>query len=108
LRLLCEEVRATIRSISSESGVWIEPPSTTQLLDALMSEFSQDEVWYAGVPGAGGDDAIFIIGRKNINLKDLIKNRFTNKRPNLAVLDLEITEPVDCTGPYGSLIVEDL
>lgn len=47
-------------------------------------------MWYAGVPGAGGDDAIFAIGPKGLNLKNMIKMRFTSKRPNLAVLDIDI------------------
>jgi phosphomevalonate kinase len=42
-------------------------------LDELLNQFSAEEVWYAGVPGAGGDDAIFVIGKKNIGLKRLIQ-----------------------------------
>lgn len=46
----------------------IEPPVQTKLLDELLDCFSPEEVWYAGVPGAGGDDAIFAIGNPNIDL----------------------------------------
>jgi phosphomevalonate kinase len=43
----------------------------------LLKEFDEGAVWYAGVPGAGGDDAIFLIGDPNIDLKQLVKERFT-------------------------------
>lgn len=55
-------MRQVIQQISKESGVWIEPPATTLILDELLNEFDEETVWYAGVPGAGGDDAIFLIG----------------------------------------------
>ena len=67
--------------ITRESGVMIEPPTQTKLLDELLSCFDPEEVWYAGVPGAGGDDAIFAIGNPNIDIKQLIKQKFTAHRP---------------------------
>ena len=78
-----------IQEISKLSKVWIEPPSTTLLLDSLLAEFSSEEVWYCGVPGAGGDDAIFVLGEKG--LKSKLKERFVNARPNLAVLPIELS-----------------
>jgi phosphomevalonate kinase len=50
--------RAVIRTISAESGVPIEPPSQTELLDQI----SAVEGVYGGVvPGAGGHDAAAIV-----------------------------------------------
>lgn len=68
----------------------IEPPAQTKLLDELLHCFTPDEVWYAGVPGAGGDDAIFAIGNPNIDLKQIMAERFTAQRPWLAILPVEI------------------
>lgn len=66
---------------------------------------STQEVWYAGVPGAGGDDAIFVLGKPG--LKQIIKERFTNAKPSLAVLDIDICKNNDdvAVNPYGSLTV---
>ena len=47
-----------------------------------------EEVWYAGVPGAGGDDAIFAIGSKG--LLQVIQDRFLKDKPLLAALELGI------------------
>jgi phosphomevalonate kinase len=68
----------------------IEPPTQTKLLDELLDCFTPEEVWYAGVPGAGGDDAIFAIGNPKIDLRRLMAERFTAQRPWLAVLPVEI------------------
>ena len=70
-------MRQVIQQISKESSVWIEPPATTLILDELLQEFDEETVWYAGVPGAGGDDAIFLIGNPQVDLKQLVKQRFT-------------------------------
>ena len=45
------------------TGVPIEPKSSTSLLDSILT--SLDYVCYAAVPGAGGNDAIFLIGKPN-------------------------------------------
>jgi len=52
------EVRNCLRTLSKKSGVPIEPESQTHLLDACMD---CPGVLMAGVPGAGGYDAIFCI-----------------------------------------------
>lgn len=53
--------------MASFSGLQIEPESQTRLLDATMG---MEGVLLAGVPGAGGFDAIFavILGDSNQNL----------------------------------------
>lgn len=52
------EIRFHMQQIGKASGVPIEPESQTQLLDATMN---MEGVLLAGVPGAGGYDAIFAI-----------------------------------------------
>lgn len=48
-------------------------------------------LYYAAVPGAGGDDAIFILGPKDI-LHEYIQNKFCElvKDRKIAVLPVEI------------------
>ena len=58
---LCWLIRSLIQQLSTESGVPIEPASSTSLLDGILNTL--DYVSYAAVPGAGGNDAIFLIGR---------------------------------------------
>ncbi|GAB5586077.1 phosphomevalonate kinase [Umbelopsis nana] len=53
-----ENVRRLIRDMSEKSNVPIEPAEQTKLLDACMDRHG---VIMAGVPGAGGYDAIFCI-----------------------------------------------
>ncbi|KAI8582284.1 hypothetical protein K450DRAFT_228231 [Umbelopsis ramanniana AG] len=53
-----ENVRRLIRDMSEKSNVPIEPSEQTKLLDACMD---RPGVIMAGVPGAGGYDAIFCI-----------------------------------------------
>ncbi|CAO3686507.1 unnamed protein product [Umbelopsis ramanniana] len=53
-----ENVRRLIRDMSEKSNVPIEPSEQTKLLDACMD---RPGVIMAGVPGAGGFDAIFCI-----------------------------------------------
>ncbi|XP_011018465.1 PREDICTED: probable phosphomevalonate kinase [Populus euphratica] len=52
------EIRNHMRQMGEAAGVPIEPESQTQLLDATMS---MEGVLLAGVPGAGGFDAVFAI-----------------------------------------------
>lgn len=58
---LCWDIRSRIQQLSKELGVPIEPASSTALLDGILNTL--DYVSYAAVPGAGGNDAIFLIGR---------------------------------------------
>jgi phosphomevalonate kinase len=59
-------------------------------LDELLNRFTAEEVWYAGIPGAGGNDAIFVIGPPDIDLKGILKERFCSDFPNLAILPVNI------------------
>ncbi|KAJ1678594.1 phosphomevalonate kinase, partial [Spiromyces aspiralis] len=59
LRDACLEVRFLLRRLGALSSVPIEPPEQTRLLDACMSNVPG--VVMAGVPGAGGYDAIYCI-----------------------------------------------
>ncbi|XP_030511456.2 phosphomevalonate kinase, peroxisomal [Rhodamnia argentea] len=60
-------IRNLMRSMGQAAGVPIEPESQTRLLDATMGI---EGVLLAGVPGAGGFDAIFAVtlGDSNQNL----------------------------------------
>eukprot|EP00271_Cylindrocystis_brebissonii_P000997 TRINITY_DN11231_c0_g1_i1.p1 TRINITY_DN11231_c0_g1~~TRINITY_DN11231_c0_g1_i1.p1 ORF type:complete len:603 (-),score=108.99 TRINITY_DN11231_c0_g1_i1:370-2178(-) len=51
-------VRSLLREIGTSAGVPIEPLSQTELLDATME---MPGVVFAGVPGAGGGDAVFAV-----------------------------------------------
>ena len=50
--------RQHLRSMGEQAGVGIEPPQQTELLDATMQV---PGVIAAGVPGAGGVDAVFTL-----------------------------------------------
>lgn len=52
------ELRTLVRSISTASGVPVEPAAQTRLLDATMQ---QRGVLMALVPGAGGHDAVLAL-----------------------------------------------
>ncbi|OAY84315.1 putative phosphomevalonate kinase, partial [Ananas comosus] len=52
------EIRSHMRQMGNAAGVPIEPESQTQLLDTTME---MEGVLLAGVPGAGGFDAVFAI-----------------------------------------------
>ncbi|KAF8379016.1 hypothetical protein HHK36_028443 [Tetracentron sinense] len=61
------EIRLHMRQMGEAAGVPIEPESQTKLLDATMNV---EGVLLAGVPGAGGFDAIFAVtlGESSINV----------------------------------------
>ena len=62
IKTLCGQIRSELKTISELSGVPIEPPKQTKLLNELMEKVPS--VIYASVPGAGGDDAIFALAPK--------------------------------------------
>lgn len=51
-------IRSNMRNMGSASGIPIEPESQTRLLDTTMN---MEGVLLAGVPGAGGFDAVFAV-----------------------------------------------
>ncbi|KAK2990092.1 hypothetical protein RJ640_017763 [Escallonia rubra] len=51
-------IRSYMRTMGEAAGIPIEPESQTQLLDATMN---MEGVLLAGVPGAGGFDAVFAV-----------------------------------------------
>ena len=78
-----KKVRVTLRQISQASGVDIEPAETTKLLDELVDALKpHKDILYASVPGAGGDDAIFLLAKKGSknekSLQDAVKEHFCN------------------------------
>ncbi|XP_057977396.1 phosphomevalonate kinase, peroxisomal [Malania oleifera] len=52
------QIRCQMRQMGEAAGIPIEPKSQTELLDATMNV---EGVLFAGVPGAGGFDAIFAV-----------------------------------------------
>ena len=58
LRKLFSRMRELLRTMGREAGVGIEPPSQTALADRTEA---LPGVLCAGVPGAGGNDAVFAI-----------------------------------------------
>ena len=58
IRQLFKQARAHLKKMGEEAGVEIEPPSQTKLVDATEKV---PGVLCAGVPGAGGEDAVFAV-----------------------------------------------
>ncbi|KDO20867.1 hypothetical protein SPRG_14098 [Saprolegnia parasitica CBS 223.65] len=58
MRATFEEIRHLLRTMGSAAGVAIEPEEQTALIDATMRV---PGVLFGGVPGAGGNDAIFAL-----------------------------------------------
>lgn len=88
------DIRAQLQLMTKNSTVPIEPPQQTALLDAVSQV---DGVIGGVVPGAGGNDAICLLVRRNQKdsvLKDL------GKFPNVNWLDLS-------EDPHGGLIEQD-
>ena len=59
------------------AGVPLEPPSQTAILDAILAAPASARLLAAGVPGAGGFDALFVISRalpggRSATLDDLL------------------------------------
>jgi phosphomevalonate kinase len=57
------EIRKGLREMGEKAQVEIEPAAQTELCDLTMA---QKGVLVCGVPGAGGFDAVFAIGKKSI------------------------------------------
>ena len=91
LRMLCQKVRGQLQQITQESGAQIEPQKQTTLLDQILKDINQ--AFYASVPGAGGDDAIFVLGPKTAasSLQELLKERILKQYPNIAILPVNLT-----------------
>ncbi|XP_011621878.1 phosphomevalonate kinase, peroxisomal isoform X1 [Amborella trichopoda] len=78
------EIRSFMQQMGKAAGVPIEPESQTQLLDTTMS---LEGVLLAGVPGAGGFDAIFAV-----TLGESSKDCLTKVWSSLGVLPMLVTE----------------
>ena len=63
LRMALLEARQNLKGMGNAAGVPIEPDTQTELADATMK---LPGVVAAGVPGAGGYDALFVIYVKGI------------------------------------------
>jgi phosphomevalonate kinase len=68
LRGLYESLRETVRQVSRDSGVPVEPETLTPLLDATRDV---PGCVIAGCPGAGGEDAIFALVHGQQALRDV-------------------------------------
>ncbi|XP_078437777.1 GHMP kinase family protein isoform X1 [Wolffia australiana] len=82
------QIRSCMKQMGEAAGVPIEPESQTQLLDATMNI---EGTLLAGVPGAGGFDAVFAITLGNA------KQRVAQLWTSLRVLPLLVKED-----PHGA------
>eukprot|EP00252_Welwitschia_mirabilis_P002006 TRINITY_DN11964_c0_g1_i1.p1 TRINITY_DN11964_c0_g1~~TRINITY_DN11964_c0_g1_i1.p1 ORF type:complete len:570 (+),score=112.74 TRINITY_DN11964_c0_g1_i1:178-1710(+) len=87
------EVRALLKHMGEAAGVPIEPDVQTELLNASMN---MEGVLLAGVPGAGGFDALFAI-----TLGDIARERLARFWSSKGVLALLVRED-----PKG-IVLED-
>ncbi|KAJ3678722.1 hypothetical protein LUZ60_002525 [Juncus effusus] len=83
------QIRQLLREMGNSAGVPIEPESQTQILDLTMET---EGVLLAGVPGAGGYDAVFavILGDANHNHNN--NNKLINVWGSRGVLPLLVGE----------------
>lgn len=79
-----EKVRSLLREIGDAAGVPIEPPPQTVLLDASMN---MEGVLLAGVPGAGGYDAVFAVTIGS-SARDIVEKEWSAR----GVLALRVVE----------------
>lgn len=78
------QVRSLLRHVGEAARVPIEPPTQTALLDATMN---MDGVLLAGVPGAGGFDAVFAIVM-GATVREIVELEWTRR----GVLSLSVQE----------------
>ncbi|KAG0591706.1 hypothetical protein KC19_1G194900 [Ceratodon purpureus] len=78
------QVRSLLRHVGDAAGVPIEPSSQTALLDATMD---MDGVLLAGVPGAGGFDAVFAI-----TIGSTVRDKVESNWSSRGVLSLSVQE----------------
>ncbi|CAD6504747.1 BgTH12-07969 [Blumeria graminis f. sp. triticale] len=76
VRQTFEGMRHELRRMSVQSGVPIEPPEQTELLDALTNKV--DGVIGATVPGAGGYDAIAVLVKESSETRKAFDNFLDN------------------------------
>lgn len=72
LKAAFSAIRGKIRDMGQRSGVPIEPPEQTELLDALMK--SAEGVAGGVVPGAGGYDAVVLLIKDDKDTLNAIEN----------------------------------
>jgi len=84
-----EAIRARIREMGERSGVPIEPPEQTELLDTVTK--SVEGVAGGVVPGAGGYDAIVLLVKDDAETRKEIENFLAKwsveKKSNVKLLD---------------------
>jgi len=91
-------IRGQIQLLSKETKVPIEPERSTKLINEILN---LENVVYAAVPGAGGDDAIFIMGTGD-NFHQYIQENFCDKinDTQIAVLSISLL-------PMNSILLEE-
>jgi phosphomevalonate kinase len=84
-------IRAHIRDMGNKSGVPIEPPEQTALLDAIIS--GVDGVYGGVVPGAGGYDAIVLLVKDDEEtlhrLRSFLQKWSASKQGNVKLLGVK-------------------
>jgi hypothetical protein len=81
--------RRLLREMGEASGVGIEPPTQTRLLNATLSI---PGVLAAGVPGAGGNDAVFAIVVAGCGCEDRVEDLWEAYRDGCSVTRLGVRE----------------
>jgi phosphomevalonate kinase len=84
LSVIIEENRGAIRDMGEKSGVPIEPPQQTALLDYCTKI---DGVVGGVVPGAGGFDAIVLLVENNEAVLEDLKKKLSEYRPDDTVAE---------------------
>lgn len=77
---LFSQTRSLLRTLTQRSGVPIEPPTQTKILDRILT--SVDGVIAGVVPGAGGYDALALLLKDNVSV-------LRNLKIFLAILETE-------------------
>jgi len=72
LRLLFQKARLLLKTMGNLACVPVEPDSQTALANATMDI---PGVIAAGVPGAGGEDALFVLYIKGTNGEDVVRDK---------------------------------
>ena len=81
--------RRLLREMGEASGVGIEPPTQTRLLDATLRI---PGVLAAGVPGAGGNDAVFAIVVAGCGCEDRVEDLWEAYTDGCSVTRLGVRE----------------
>ncbi|KAL6536362.1 hypothetical protein OROGR_012934 [Orobanche gracilis] len=101
-------IRCNMRKMGEAAGIPIEPESQTRLLDTTMNT---EGVLLAGVPGAGGFDAVFAVtlgnsSRNLINVWSSLNVLALLVREDPCGVHVESNDPREITGSVSEIRIE--